>query len=75
MEILASAAKMVINIGTKTGDVGKFFFFRWHLAKATTSNKINNDLILVQTGIHLVSLINHILMYMYLELKFLRGHR
>ena len=26
-----------INIGTKTGDVGKFFFFRWHLAKATTS--------------------------------------
>ena len=36
MEILASgsAAEMV---GTKTGDVGKFFFFRWHLAKATTS--------------------------------------
>ena len=29
VEILASAAK--------TGDVGKFFFFRWHLAKATTS--------------------------------------
>ena len=38
VEILASAAEMVfINIGTKTGDVGKFFFFRWHLAKATTS--------------------------------------
>ena len=75
MQILASGAEKVFNIGTKTGDVGKFFFFRWHLAKATTSNKINNDLILVQTGIHLVSLINHILMYMYLELKFLRGHR
>ena len=29
--------KCFINIGTKTGDVGKFFFFRWHLAKATTS--------------------------------------
>ena len=40
VEILASAAKMVINIGTKTGDVGKFFFFRWHLAKATTSIQI-----------------------------------
>ena len=26
-----------INIGTKTGDVGKLFFFRQHLAKATTS--------------------------------------
>ena len=26
-----------ISIGTKTGVVGKFFFFRWHLAKATTS--------------------------------------
>ena len=33
VEILAS----VINIGTKTGDVGKFFFFHWHLAKVTTS--------------------------------------
>ena len=38
VEILASAAEMVfINIGTKTGDVGKFFFSRWHLAKVTTS--------------------------------------
>ena len=31
-----------INIGTKTGDVGKFFFFRWHLAKATTNKIIIN---------------------------------
>ena len=23
----------------KTGDVGKFFFFRWHLPKATASNR------------------------------------
>ena len=38
MEILASAAEMVfVNFGTKTGDVGKFFFFRWLLAKVTTS--------------------------------------
>ena len=39
MEILTSAAEIsgFINIATKTGDVGKFFFFRWHLAKATTS--------------------------------------
>ena len=39
MQILGSAAENgFINIGTKTGDVGKFFFFRWHLAKATTSS-------------------------------------
>ena len=39
MEILASAAEIsgLINIATKTGDVGKFFFFRCPLAKATTS--------------------------------------
>ena len=39
MEILAPAAEIsgLINIATKTGDVGKFFFFRCHLAKATTS--------------------------------------
>ena len=39
MEILASAAEIsgLINIATKTGDVGKFFFFHCHLAKATTS--------------------------------------
>ena len=39
VEILGSAAENgFINIGTKTGDVGKFFYFRWHLAKATTSS-------------------------------------
>ena len=39
MEILGSAAENgFINIGTKTGDVDNFFFFRWHLAKATTSS-------------------------------------
>ena len=39
VEILGSAVENgFINIGTKTGDVGKFFFFCWHLAKATTSS-------------------------------------
>ena len=39
VDFLGSAAKIngFINIGTKTGDVGKFFFFHWHLGKATTS--------------------------------------
>ena len=39
VEILASAAENgFIYIGTKTGDVGKFFLFLWHLAKAATSS-------------------------------------
>ena len=29
--------------GAKTGDVSKFFFFRWHLAKATTSLHNTHD--------------------------------
>ena len=50
---LLSSSNGFIKIGTKTGDVGKFFFFRWHLAKATTSILV---LVLLQNIFDLIRL-------------------